>query len=204
MRTRAIIAEALDIPGRVADFMSLRMNSWRFRLLADVHRSARFKRGAEVINIVCDPAAIRIGAHSVIAGELVTFGHGGRIRIGDWCYVGQGTRVWSADEIVIGDRVLIAHDVNIHDNNSHPVDSVRRHEHFVQIATAGHPRDIGDIGSRAIRIEDDVWIGFRAIIMKGVTIGGGSIIAAGSIVTHDVPPNSLFVRDSIVRSLTPD
>jgi len=52
-------------------------------------------------------------------------------------------------------------------------------------------------------IEDDVWIGFKATILKGVTIGRGSVIAAGSVVTKDVPPYTLVAGNpaQIIRSL---
>ena len=50
---------------------------------------------------------------------------------------------------------------------------------------------LGSNGTQPITIGNHVWIGTRAMILKGVTIGDGSVIAAGSIVTHDVPPNSL-------------
>lgn len=49
----------------------------------------------------------------------------------------------------------------------------------------------GDTAPRAVAIEDDVWIGARVIILPGVTIGRGSVLAAGSVVTHDVPPYSV-------------
>jgi virginiamycin A acetyltransferase len=63
----------------------------------------------------------------------------------------------------------------------------------------------GDKGE--IVIEDDVWIGFGAIVMSGVRIGRGSIIASGSIVQNDVPPYSIFApaRGCVIRSrFTPE
>jgi acetyltransferase-like isoleucine patch superfamily enzyme len=142
--------------------------------------------------------SIRIGSRSVIGGELLTFAHGGEISIGDWCYVGAGTRVWSAARISIGNRVLISHGVNIHDSDSHPKDAKARHEQFRAIAVAGHPSSVSGIAAAPITIGDDAWIGFNASILKGVTIGAGSIIAAGSMVTRDVPPASLHVGTAVV------
>jgi acetyltransferase-like isoleucine patch superfamily enzyme len=133
-----------------------------------------------------DRCSIRIGASSVIRGELLSFGHGGSIRIGDYCYVGENTRIWSSCSIAIGNRVLIAHDVNIHDNNSHSMSASRRHDHFVAIITTGHPGAITDIIEDPIIIEDDAWIGFGAAIFKGLTIGRGAVIAAHSVVTKSV------------------
>lgn len=97
--------------------------------------------------------------------------------------------------ISIGNRVLISHDVNIHDGTAHSNDAKQRHEHFKAILTRGHPRNeagIPGVVSAPIKIEDDVWISFGVTILKGVTIGAGSVIAAGSIVTKDVPPGVLY------------
>jgi acetyltransferase-like isoleucine patch superfamily enzyme len=173
----------------------------RFRLSAEIHSNARFAYGAEIVNILGDRSAIRVGDRTVLAGQLLTFGHGGRIEIGNWCYVGSGSRIWSAASVHIGNRVLISHNVNIHDTNAHPRDAAQRHAHYVAILQHGHPRRIDNMLEAPVEICDDVWIGFNSIVLKGVTIGRGSIIAAGSIVTKDVPENSLYARDRVVQTL---
>ena len=96
-------------------------------------------------------------------------------------------------QIKIGNRVLIAHDVNIHDGTAHSLDPHERHQHFKHILHAGHPRDeLPGVHSAPIIIEDDAWISFGVTILKGVRIGAGSIIAAQLIVTADVPPGSVY------------
>ena len=111
------------------------------------------------------------------------------------------SRIWSANGVEIGDRVLISHNVNIHDCDAHPVSAVDRHAQFRRIAVAGHPREIGDIESAPVRIGDDVWIGFNGTILKGVSIGARSIIGAGSTVTNDVPSDSIFIADRVTRKV---
>ncbi len=183
-----------------------RFRNWayqkRYENLARIGTDADLLDGSQILNAQRNPNSISIGDNSVLRGELFVFGHGGEIRIGAWCYVGAGTRIWSSSSIQIGNRVLIAHGVNIHDNNSHPIDAAERHRHFVAIKTDRHPKTGLSFASGPIIIEDDVWIGFNAIILKGVRIGKGSIIAAGSLVTEDVPPNCLFVGDKVLRQLT--
>ncbi len=167
-----------------------------YRQVATIHRSAQLLDGAKIENALKDPNIINVGANTVLQGVLLVFGHGGNIEIGQWCYLGLDSRIFSAVKVKIGDRVLISHGVNIQDTNCHPLEADVRHEHFVKIVMEGYPRDAGsrtvaDIVSAPILIEDDVWIGCNSIILKGVTIGARSIVAAGSVVTKDVPAGSI-------------
>ncbi|HXX74284.1 MAG TPA: acyltransferase [Nitrospiraceae bacterium] len=142
--------------------------------------------------------AITIGSCTWIAGQLLVFSHAGRIRIGDYCYIGESARVWSAAEVIIGDRVFIAHGVNIHDNDSHSVSAKQRHQHFREMVTTGVPSFVEDISVRPIYIEDDVWIGFNSCVLKGATIGKGAIIGACTVVTRDVPAYAIVAGNPAV------
>lgn len=174
---------------------------WYYASTACLGMRTVLGENGKIINIQNNPESIRVGKDCVINGELTVFAHAGQIVIGDWCYIGEGTRIWSSCRISIGDRVLIAHNVNVHDTNSHPIDALDRHRHFVNIKQSGHPERIQSIKAAEVVIEDDVWIGLNSIIMKGVTIGRGSIVAAGSIVTTDIPRNCLYVNGKQVRKL---
>ncbi len=133
------------------------------------------------------------------------YAHGGRISIGEWCYVGVGTRIWSGASIDIGNRVLISHSVNMFDNLTHPIPASERHAHHRRISTTGHPKDVF-LDDKPIRIGDDAWIGACAIITRGITIAEGGIVAAGAVVTKDVPPYSIVAGNPavVVRELAPD
>jgi acetyltransferase-like isoleucine patch superfamily enzyme len=169
------------------------------------HATARLGPRARVINIAGDSSRIRIGAHSVVDGELLTFGHGGNIQIGEWCFVGVETRIWSACEIVVGDRVMISHGVNVFDNLTHPLGAIARHEHFRNITTHGHPRAI-ELGERPVRIEDDAWIAAGATILRGIKIGRGAIVGAGAVVTRDVQPFTVVAGNParFIRAVDPE
>jgi acetyltransferase-like isoleucine patch superfamily enzyme len=145
---------------------------------------------AEIANYLNDKSKITIGEHSHIRGQLLLFAHGGNIRIGDYCYIGKNSYIWSAKNITIGNRVLISHNCNIFDSDTHPIDAKKRHEHCKQIITTGHPR-ICDLNEDPVIIEDDAWIGANSIILKGLTLGKGAVVGAGSVVTADVPPFTL-------------
>lgn len=148
---------------------------------------------ASVENYLGDPQRITLGNHSYLRGRLMLYGHGGRICIGEWCYIGVRSEIWSMNSITIGNRVLIAHDVNIHDGMAHSVDPLERHEHYRHILGSGHPHNgLPGVESAPIVIEDDVWISFGVTILKGVRVGARSVIAAGSMVLSDVPPDTIY------------
>lgn len=158
---------------------------------------------ARIVNNLIDRNAIRIGACTHVKGELLTFGHGGEVVIGEYCYVGEQTRIWSAKSITIGDRVLISHQVNIFDNDTHPINRKLRHEQFRHIITSGQPKTIS-LNERPVVIHNDVWIGCAAIILPGITIGEGAIVGAGSVVTKSVPPWTIVAGNpaKIIREIT--
>jgi acetyltransferase-like isoleucine patch superfamily enzyme len=162
-------------------------------------------RTAHIANNLPDQSAIEIGEHTHIRGELLTFGHGGHIAIGEYCYIGEHSRIWSAKHISIGKRVLISHNVNIFDNDTHPINPGARHQHFKNIISSGQPGKI-DLLEQAIEIGDDAWIGCMSIILKGVTIGQGAIIGAGSVVTQDVPPFTIVAGNParVIREISAD
>lgn len=154
---------------------------------ATIDPSVTLHPTAQIENIHRDPAAIVIRAHTHVRGQLLTFWNGGKITIGEWCYVGEGTRIWSQSSIAIGNYVLIAHLVDIHDTNSHPIDW-RERRLDTEAILSGTYRTPTQTVSAPVTIEDDAWIGFKATVMKGVRIGRGAIVSAGAVVTKDVPP----------------
>lgn len=146
-----------------------------------------FHADASVENLKGDKSLIRIGKGTHVRGQLLVFRFGGEIQIGSNCYVGEGTRIWSAERISIGKNVLISHNVNIIDTNSHEMNSVERIERYKQLVETGHWESRGSVITAPIILKDDCWISFGATVLKGVTIGNGSIVAANSVVTKDVP-----------------
>jgi acetyltransferase-like isoleucine patch superfamily enzyme len=112
-------------------------------------------------------AMIRIGNDTgIYHGTFFELGNDARVEIGDYCtLVGAILRVES--RLRIGNYALIAHEVVITD-----------------CETIGSARSAT---TRPITIGDDVWIGMRAILLAGVTIGCGAVVGAGAVVTDDVP-----------------
>ena len=90
----------------------------------------------------------------------------------------SGASIFCTNSIVIGNHVLIGASCRIYDTDFHPVDHMDR-------------RMIKEPPSAPVTIEDDVWLCANVTVLKGVTIGARSVIATGSIVTRDIPPDTL-------------
>ena len=157
-----------------------------------IGKDSSFLPEASVENMTMDIDKIIIGENTHIRAELIAYSYGGKIKVGNNCYIGAGTRLWSGDSITIGNNVLIGHNINIIDF-SHKSFSVERAESYRKLIKEGHPKEKSNIPSRSIVIEDDVIIYAGSNIMMGVTIGKGSIISAGSVVVKDVKPFSLVI-----------
>lgn len=188
----------MNLVRRAAEYVRLRRFERRF--------SCRVHPGGEILaKNRHERDSITVGPGTHIRGQLFTFGHGGHITMGSYCYVGENSMLWSALRLSIGDRVLIGHNSSIFDSDTHPLNARERHRQYLEIITKGHPAAI-DLREDPVTIEDDVWIGCNVVVLKGVTIGRGAVIGAGSIVTHDVPPYVLVAGNParVIRGLSPD
>jgi acetyltransferase-like isoleucine patch superfamily enzyme len=168
-------------------YMSALVRRRKFCILAPTSRLARQGR---IYNLTGDQSTISVGGNSLVQGELMTFPRADMLSIGEWSYVGVGTRIWCRSTILIGDRVFIAHNVDIFDSLTHPLDPKERHAQFVAMSTTGHP-DWVELDPRPVVLQDDCWIGAGSAVMRGVTIGAGAIVATRSVVTKDVPAGAL-------------
>ena len=148
---------------------------------------------------VVGPAAVVLGRPTVDATDLqigerfkiwsshrrTVISGWGRIRIGHRVFVNCGTVIISVKEITIGDDVAFANEVYVMDSNSHGVE--------------GRPHV-----EAPVRIGDGTWLGARAMVLPGVTIGKRVMVAAGAVVTRDVPDDVLVAGNParVVRSLS--
>jgi maltose O-acetyltransferase len=131
---------------------------------------------------------IEIGHGTTIWGHptiLLNPNRPAKIRIGAEVDANRGIVFEGEHDITIGDRVSIGHEVL-----------------FLTAAQACRMgNEHASFPGGAIVVEDGVWLGARSVLMPGVRLGQGSLVGAGSIVHHDLPPNSLFVGSQIRRSL---
>ncbi|MBX9888361.1 MAG: hypothetical protein K2Y30_10550 [Flavobacteriaceae bacterium] len=110
-------------------------------------------------------------------------GTNGTIRIGNNCDL-NGTCMVAYDEIEIGDNCQFASSSIISDTDFHPIDINAR---IAQMQGLSFSHSL--VSKKKIKIGNNVWIGWGAIILKGVHIGNNSIVAAGAVVVRDVPEN---------------
>jgi acetyltransferase-like isoleucine patch superfamily enzyme len=110
---------------------------------------------------------------------------GAAVRIGKDTYLNRGVEIVASVSVYIGADCKIGRDVIIMDTDQHPVDGT-------------------DMQMKPVCIEDRVWLGSRAMVLKGVSIGHDSIIGAGAIVTKSVPSFSVVVSPAatVVRTLS--
>lgn len=137
------------------------------------------------------PGGVTFGrGASAYAGTMFDVGREGRVVLGE-CAMVNGAHVICDAEVTIGDYTLISWNVVLMDAyRPHAVSSTRREElRRVPHRVRRRARSLGP--ARPIHIGRNVWIGFEACILPGVTIGEGSIVGARSVVSANVPPYTI-------------
>lgn len=132
-----------------------------------------------------DPALI-IGSRCTMDGVHFALGEDARIVIGDCCYFTNAVLLCEL-ELVIGSYVVIGWNATIADTDFHPIAPAERIADAVACSPLGQGRVRPPIEKRRVVIEDDVWIGPNATILKGVRVGAGAFVEPGAMVTRDVP-----------------
>lgn len=170
-----------------------RIRAWFWRLKRAEWRR-KFERHCQQVSdglLVKGPLRVRnagrieVGAGCIFDSSCespiqLDVGKSALLTIGDDVYFNEGVHIVCNIAVSIGARCLIASDVVILDDDGHPVDWHERHHHW--------PVAPEDRLGAPIVIEENVWVGTRAIILKGVHIGNGAVIGAGAVVTRDIPP----------------
>jgi tetrahydrodipicolinate N-acetyltransferase len=152
---------------RVRDGGALRIGLGSFGLSSEHDTSVVRVRGGASLH--CEGVvSLQRGVRVVVDGGRLTLGHGTNVN-------GLGTKILCAQEITIGELCTLSWDVQLLDHDFHAitVDGVERPS------------------AAPITLGDRVWVGTRAVILKGVTIGDGAVVAAGAVVTNDVPADSV-------------
>jgi acetyltransferase-like isoleucine patch superfamily enzyme len=145
------------------------------------------------------PRAVVIGDHvSCYAGCSFSVGENGQCTIGDFTLL-NGALIMAEDRIKIGSHCLVSWNVGIADSDFHPLEPAQRLIDAQALAPFFKDRPSRPkLRTGPVIISDNVWIGMNATILKGVIIGENSVVAAGSVVTKSVAPNSVVAGNPAV------
>jgi acetyltransferase-like isoleucine patch superfamily enzyme len=152
------------------------------RLINGYFVSQRIDKGGKFLRVVGKIKLIKSNGYIEMGNKVLLYSnvklsvygtdHTSRLIIGKSTNIGDRTEIHCGKEVIIGENCAISWDVVIMDRDYHKLNT-------------------NENVYKPVHIEDNVWIGCRSIILKGVKVGKGSVIAAGSVVTKDVPPNTV-------------
>ena len=139
-----------------------------------IGKNVKFYEGIRIVGN--SPGAIEIGNDvRILRGVTISTSPEGRVQIGNGVHIGEGSVIYSGVKITIGDNVIIGTQ-NINVDLDH------------RFQNLDLPINQQGMNGKEVCIEEDVWIAAHCVIIKGVTIGKGSVIAAGSIVNKSITP----------------
>lgn len=166
---------------------------FRFRGCMSVHQDSVFLSNFSITN--AESNRVKIGKQSIIGASIIFENKGGEVSIGDRVYIGN-SKIICKNSITFENDILVAWGVTFYDHNSHSLNYEDRQKDISQVLFDYHNhngnylinKDWSNVKSHPIVIKSNVWIGMDALILKGVTIGEGAVVAARSVVTKDVSP----------------
>jgi len=137
-------------------------------------------------------SSIQIGSNNEFNADfhIRCYEHG-TVKIGNYNWTSLRIQIVCANRVEIGNYCIFGRDVYISDTNEHPVDPIERLKATVTYWEKKTVDRYQLVENSPVTIGNNVWIGERAIVLKGVTIGDNAVIAAGSVVTKDVPENTV-------------
>lgn len=141
---------------------------------------------------------------STYLGTMFDVGPQGRVKLGDYALV-HGARIICDSEVTIGDYALISWNVVLMDTYRVPFDPLDRREELKRVPGRTLRYAAAPVPARPIHIGSNVWIGFDACVLPGMTIGEGSVVGARSVVTENVPPYTIVAGNParVIRQLDP-
>ncbi len=186
----------------------------RYKNLLKVHDSTLFLNSFSINSRFSKiNRKIVIGKDCLIGVEIFLESDNAKVEIGDRVYIGKSSII-SRNAIKFENDILVSWGVTFYDHDSHSLNYLHRQQDIKQVVNDFknlkgdylHGKDWSNVNTKPIHIKSNAWIGFNAIILKGVTIGEGAIVAAGSVVTKDVPPFTIVAGNpaKVVKHINND
>ena len=134
---------------------------------------------------------IEIGDDCYIMGNFTLLNNKAKIKIGNRVFIGPGTTFFCYSDIEINDDTMISWGCTLIDTNAHSLIWEERKNDVINWIKGPEYKNWDVVRSEKIIVKSKSWIGFNSIITKGVTLGEGSIVASGSVVTKNVEPYTI-------------
>ncbi len=159
------------------------------------HDKSFFFTGFQLLltNPIPNKVYVEVGADSILACKINFESQDGQVIVGNNCFIGS-SRIICRTKVEFEDFVFVAWDTYFYDHDSHSIDFRERQSDIRQqlIDYKNNQNFIINknwevVNSKPIKVCSNAWVGMNCIILKGVTIGEGAIVGAGSVVTKDVP-----------------
>ncbi len=167
-----------------------RYHYYRIKLKLNINNSIVVSKYTNVyLNEGSEKSVIKIGDNVMLHGNLYSESSG-VIEIGDNSSIRKNSSIWSVNNVTIKNNVIISDNVLITDNNNHPIDPGERID-MIKSGWSTSKWKWKNSLSKPVYIGNNVWIGKDVRILKGVTIGDNSIIGMASVVTKNIPSNSV-------------
>jgi len=135
---------------------------------------------------------VSVGAECFLENNITIYQRNSKVKIGDRVYLGPNTNLNCYSEIEIGDDVMFAWGCTVMDTNAHALTWMHRVNDVIDWKKGWQAKDWSNVESKKIKIGNKCWIGFNSIILKGVELGEGCVVAAGSVVTKSFSPYSVI------------
>jgi acetyltransferase-like isoleucine patch superfamily enzyme len=132
-----------------------------------------------------------IGDNCMIEGELLCYTPESSIVIGNGVYIGNNTKLLSHTKITLQNDIMLSWSITVMDTDAHSLVSKEREKDVSDWLKGAQFKNWEKVNTSPITIESNSWIGFNSIILKGVCIGKGAIVAAGSVVAKSVESFSI-------------
>ena len=147
---------------------------------------------------------VTIGDGCHLMGQIELFSPDAKVTIGNRVSIGPNTKLFCREEITIGDDVMISWGCTLMDSNAHSLLSAERQSDVTDWKNGYQYKNWDVVASKPIHVQSKSWVGFNTIITKGVTLGEGTIVGCGSVVTKSTKSFSVvggnpavFIKDTL-------